>query len=102
MFDGEAPRRGSSLHLLTLASPRPERPESEHPESDVPTERRQVRQGTVAVLVCSIEVLDWRHMKAYSSSHRIDTPLEDKVYGQQPCSTPTVSLDRRWLATDCR
>ena len=80
----EAPRRGSSLHLRTLASPCPERPESAHPESDVPTERRQVWQGTVA------------------SSHPIGTPLADQVYGQQPCSTPSVSIDRRRLAIDCR
>ena len=76
--------------------------ESAHPESDVPTERRQVWQGTVAVLVCSVEVLEWGHMSAYSSSHRINTPLVDQVYGQQPCSIPSVSLDRRWLAIDCR
>ena len=94
-------RYSGGLRLL-FASPRPERPESAHPQSDIPTERRQVWQGTVAVLVCSIEVLEWRHMSAYSSSHRIGTPLADQVYGQQPCSTPTVSLDRRWLAIDCR
>ena len=76
--------------------------ESAHPESDIPTERRKLWQGTVAELVCSIEVLEWGHMSAYSSSHRIDTPLADQVYGQQPCSIPSVSLDRRWLAIDCR
>ena len=39
-------------------------------------------------------------MSAYSSSHRIDTPLADQVYGQQPCSIHSIGGGSQLIADE--